>query len=384
MSQPTIRATLRVVRGQIHLIDLTTRLPFKYGIATMTRAPQAFVRMVVEVDGREVTGVAADLLPPKWFTKVPDTPLEDEIAEMLSVIEHAVAASQGLAAQTAFDVCWQLRQRQEAWGRAQNLPPLLSNFGTTLVERAVIEAVCKAHGTTFAAAVRENLLGVRLGDCDGRLAGHEPRDLLPSEPRRSVIARHTVGMADPLTEGEIAPADRLDDGLPQSLAACIRQYGLRHFKVKVCGQLEQDRERLSRVFGVLREHAPADFRFTLDGNEQFKSLDAFREFWPALTGTDGLQSLFEHLMFVEQPFHRDVALDAAVLGGLKDWRERPPLIIDESDAERDSLSRALDLGYDGTSHKNCKGVFKSITNACLLEKLRRERPDAKYLFSGED
>ena len=386
---------LRVLSGSIHLIDLRTRLPFKYGIATMTRAPQAFVRMIVDVDGRESTGIAADVLPPKWFTKIPDKPLEAEIKEMLRVVEHAVATAQGLDGETAFDVWRQLYDRQRAWGRAEQLPPLLSNFGTTFVERALIEAVCKGRGVNFAAAVRDNTLGIRLSEFDRiwprsggfqppRLADSEPHDLLPPTPRRSVIARHTVGLADPLTDADIAPAERLEDGLPQSLVACIQRYELRHFKVKVAGDLEQDTARLSRLFAVLREHAPADFRFTLDGNEQFQSPDGFRAYWQELTNTDGLTPLFQHLMFVEQPFHRDVALDAAVLAGLRDWRERPPLIIDESDAELDSLVRALDLGYAGTSHKNCKGVFKSIANACLLAKLRREQPGAAWLLSGED
>jgi len=62
----------------------------------------------------------------------------------------------------------------------------------------------------------------------------------------------------------------------------------------------------------------------------------------------------------------------------------PPLIIDESGGTLDSLPRALRLGYRGASHKNCKGVFKGIANACLLEHLRRGDPGRKFIFSGED
>jgi hypothetical protein len=89
-------------------------------------------------------------------------------------------------------------------------------------------------------------------------------------------------------------------------------------------------------------------------------------------------------MFVEQPFHRDVALDESVLGGLAGWRERPRLIIDESDAELNSCARALALGYNGTSHKNCKGVFKGIANACLLALLRSSLGADRLVMSGED
>ena len=68
-------------------------MPFKYGIATMTEVPMVFVQVETEVDGRPSWGVSSDLLPPKWFTKVPDDPLEQEIADMLRVIHHAMAIS---------------------------------------------------------------------------------------------------------------------------------------------------------------------------------------------------------------------------------------------------------------------------------------------------
>ena len=78
-----------------------------------------------------------------------------------------------------------------------------------------------------------------------------------------------------------------------------------------------------------------------------------------------------HLLFVDQPLHRDIALNAAVGEALSAWSARPPIIIDESDGALDSLPTALARGYSGTSHKNCKGVFKGIANACLVEHLRR-------------
>ncbi|MCH7988535.1 MAG: hypothetical protein IID46_05200 [Planctomycetes bacterium] len=375
---------LQIIHADIHLIDLQTRLPFKYGIATMTSAPHVFVRVQIEIDGEPAVGIAADHLPPKWFKKDPDQPLEDEIDEMLRVIEHAVELSGGLSGASAFDIWRQLDEQQIQWGIREKLPPLLSNFGTTLVERAVIEAVCKSAKKSFAKALRSDLLGIRLGEIDERLKGLTPVELLPAQPFRRVIARHTVGMADPLTDDDISAEERLDDGLPQSLAACIKRYGLKHFKIKVSGNLKSDIERLEQISAVIGRHASPEFVFTMDGNEQFRSLGSFQEFWRSITDVDRLQSFFEHLMFVEQPFHRDMALDAEVLAELKTWTDRPKLIIDESDSEHDSLRRALELGYHGTSHKNCKGVFHGIANACLLEKMRRDTPGDVFIMSGED
>ena len=74
----------------------------------------------------------------------------------------------------------------------------------------------------------------------------------------------------------------------------------------------------------------------------------------------------------------------AVTSELVSWGERPPMIIDESDGELDSAPRAMELGFAGTSHKNCKGVFKGIANACLMAHRRKHSPDEPSLLSSED
>jgi len=193
--------TIRILHGDIHLIDLQTRLPFKYGIATMTQAPQAFVRLFVDVNGCQASGIAADLLPPKWFTKIPDKSLAAEIEEMLEVIEHAVACAACVTGPTVFDVWRDVLEIQDRWGHERGFPALLSQFGTTLVERALIEAFCRIQRRSFADCLRANDFGIRLEAFDTRLAGRSPGELLPAIPRRRMIARHTVGMADPLEEG---------------------------------------------------------------------------------------------------------------------------------------------------------------------------------------
>ncbi len=375
---------VHIHHGEVFLLDVRTRLPFKYGIATMTRTPHAFVRVRLDVAGQPSTGIAADHLPPKWFTKDPAKPIEDEIEEMLRVITHALELAAGLRAPSPFDAWWRLSEAQAGWGRRERLPPLLTQFGTSLVERAVIEAVCRAAGQPFVRILQTDQMGIQLGEIHPALAGMTPADLLPPSPRTRILARHTVGLADPLVDDDIAPAERLDDGLPQALAECIRAYGLRHFKIKLSGAIETDAERLRRLAAVIGVHAPADYAFSLDGNEQFRTLADFRAFWDDLGRRDELREFLAHLLFVEQPFHRDVALQPDAVGGLADWPDRPPLIIDESDGEIESLPQALRLGYAGTSHKNCKGVFKGILNACLLAQRRREQPAGPVILSGED
>ncbi len=375
--------SLIIESGDIHLLELQTRMPFKYGIATMTQCPHAFVYLQFTVDGKAASGVSADHLPPKWFTKDPAKPIDDEIREMLRVIENALALAAGICAASPFEAWQRLFAAQDAWGKREGLPPLLVHFGTSLVERALIDGYCRAVGRPFVDVLRDNKLGLELGSIHSTLSGRTPAEFLPAKPLTTIIARHTVGLADPLTETDITAEERLDDGLPQSLEACIKAYGLRHFKIKICGDMQRDQDRLQRIAELLERTAPADFAFSLDGNEQFHEPAAFREYWNAFQSS-GLRAFFDHLLFVEQPLHREVALNGTVADFSRDWPNRPPIIIDESDGELDSLPRALQLGYAGTSHKNCKGVFKGIANACLLAHLRKNQPGKQYLMSGED
>ena len=48
--------------------NLSTRLPFRYGVVTLTHCPLLHLAVEAEaVDGRLVRGFAADNLPPKWL-----------------------------------------------------------------------------------------------------------------------------------------------------------------------------------------------------------------------------------------------------------------------------------------------------------------------------
>ena len=211
-----------------------------------------------------------------------------------------------------------------------------------------------------------------------------PGELLPAQPLRRLIARHTVGLADPLTDAEIDAADLVDDGLPQSLDASIRAYGLTHFKLKLIGDIEADIDRLTKIAGVIEDAVNGEYALTLDGNEQYTEVSAFRELWQALHENPALEKFLNRLIFVEQPLKRTVALSDATQRALLAWTDRPPIIIDESDDSLTSLPRALACGYVGTSHKNCKGIFKGIINACRLAKRNLDMPDEPVMLSSED
>ncbi len=371
-------------RTRLWVHNMRTRMPFRYGIATLTALPHLFVRLTFEIDGRAVDGLAAEGLPPKWFTKDPATSFEQDVEDMLAVIRGACRfAEQAGACASVFELWHKLYATQHAWAEARRYPPLLASFGASVVERAAIDAWCKAKATTFADGLRCGGLGFDAGAIHPQLVGIDPASLLPAAPRPRIAVRHTVGLSDPLTDAEIDPGDRVDDGLPHSLAACIAGYRLRYLKIKLGGDEDVDRQRLRAIATLLRQ-ADAPITFTLDGNEQYPSVAAFRAFWDALGRDQELADMLRRLIVVEQPLHRDVALAQGTAEALRNWPDRPPIIIDESDGELGSLRVALESGYVGTSHKNCKGVFKGVANACLLAHRRHDDAGRRFVLTGED
>ena len=67
--------------ASLYRLQLRARMPFRYGIVTMTEVPHVFLNLTFEIDGQPHSGVAADHLPPTWFTKDPNRALSDEIDE---------------------------------------------------------------------------------------------------------------------------------------------------------------------------------------------------------------------------------------------------------------------------------------------------------------
>lgn len=344
---------------------MKARMPFKYGIATLTALPHLFVRLEVLIDGKPYIGIASDGLAPKWFTKNPESSFEEDIDEMLYVISTAVKFAEDIhESKTVFSFWKELHDKQSAWGKSKKLPPLLSALGTSLIERALISAFCTAKGLPFHEALKGSSLGFNLNEIYPHLDCSILYKCLPKNPQNSIAIRHTVGLADALYESDIKPDEKVNDGLPQSFEENIKVYGINKLKIKLFGKVEADTSRLLKIRQIMKDR---DYEFTLDGNEFFKSAAEFKDYWSELSQQNGLQLLLKKMLFVEQAIHRDFALSEESTQCFLNWQNKPPIIIDESDGELDSAHTAIKLGYAGTSHKNCKGIFKSVANACLMK-----------------
>jgi hypothetical protein len=361
-----------------------TRFPFRYGIASMTEVPHLFLRTHVSCARSSAIGQTAEGLPPKWFTKDPATSFEQDLPDLLESIAHAsdVAAAAAARPISFFDWWRDLDRQQTAWAISRRVPALVAGLGTALVERAVLDGLCRAAAAPLHRMLASDRLGVRLNEVYPELADTGLATLLPERPLDRCCVRHTVGLGDALSPGDLSAADRVDDGLPQDLETSIRSYGLRYFKVKLSGAPERDLPRLLDIARIVGRDTVGEFFVTVDGNENFPDFGAVKSFWMRVSADPSLRELCLRTLAIEQPVHRDRALDDGVRGELQGWPDRPPLIIDESDGAIGDVPRALELGYAGASHKNCKGIVKGLANACLLA--ARRRSGHPGLLTGED
>jgi hypothetical protein len=345
---------------------MQTRFPFGYGIASMTALPHLFVRVDLMVDGVAVQGLSSEGLLPKGFKNQPDTSVELDLAEMLAVIQNASRIAENAAEKpVSFFAWWQaLDEEQARWASLRSKPASLANLGVSLLERAVLDGLCKAKNTTFHQLMRSEALQIDFGEIHPELRGRRVASVVREQPLAQVMVRHSLGLGDPLRASD---AKMPGDGLPQSLEESIRAYGLSCFKIILSGQLEVDLPRLREITAVLVENCQQGFQVALDGNEQFSDLNDFRQAYESLAADLSLAPLFRRLLFVEQPLVRTHALKDDFATQFAQWPEAPRLIFDESEGARGNLPRALSLGYSGTSHQNGTGIVKSLANAALIQ-----------------
>jgi hypothetical protein len=376
---------IKVVCARAGIRNAYTRMPFRFGVVTMRAAP--LLTLAVEVaDGRgaRATGYAADFLAYRWFDKRPEKSLADNCADLLRAVEAAQALYLEAGAEdlaSPFELWRRTGPEIERRALASGVNRLGAAFGSSMLERAVIDGVGRLAGRSLFELVRDDLLGIELGAITPALQGRRVREFLPAEPLHRLHVRHTVGLLDPITAADVGQP--LADGLPQTLEDYLERDGIRFLKIKVGGALEEDLARLEAIAAVLARRERR-FGITLDGNEQYQALDDFLALVEAIGAAPALRQLWDQVLFVEQPLDRAVAMDPGVAPALRNLGRAKPVIIDEADDRIGAFKDAALLGYRGVSHKNCKGVYKSLHNLALAATHNARAGRAELFLSAED
>jgi len=375
---PAVSLVVRELAFGVRPVHL--RLPFKFGAVTLQACPQLFVRATVDVTGRGTAhGFAAEMMVPKWFDKRGAFTQADNVLHLQRSCERAAQAYLGDTPDSPFGLFARHYAALMKAGADDGATALSSAYGQAVIDRAVLDAACRALNVSFFDAARANLLGLRDDPLLDDLGGFDWNGwLMGLRPLKRIEARHTIGMLD-----ELSAARDGTDGLPITLSAVIARYGVRVFKVKLGGDPAADARRLGAVLAVLDERAPGH-RYTLDGNEQYRDVESLTDFIARLRGVRSYAARPEALLYLEQPLERESSLDPA----LRSLPSSVPLLIDEADGRLDAFAHAAAFGWHGVSSKSCKGLYKALANRARCERwnvqAKRDGTTARYFMSAED
>jgi L-alanine-DL-glutamate epimerase-like enolase superfamily enzyme len=350
-------ATFRILDIDLFERGVSLRLPFRFGVVTLTACPQAFARVRIRTaTGAEAEGAAAELLAPKWFDKNPALSNDDNFDQLRASLRLAREAYlSDNSARSAFGHHAAHAASQITAAAARGLNQLIAGFGPALLDRAILDALCRTLDMSFDRAIGGNIAGI-----DARLtpdlADFDLEKFLASlRPAPHIAVRHTVGLLDAISTADLTA--RVGDGLPETLEEAIDCYGCTYFKLKVSGSAEQDIARLKAIAGAL-DRLPR-YTVTLDGNEQFPDAAAVAAFWQRVLATPELERLVKSITYIEQPLPRAITLTTDITSAAG----QIPVMIDEADATIDAFIEAIPRGYTGVSSKNCKGFYRSLLNA---------------------
>lgn len=344
-------------------------------------SPLGHVRMIVaDSKGNETFGTAADRLSVRWLDKRPGRSFDRKRRELVTLIQQAreIYLEDGGEFATPFELWQRCHPKIMRLGAAARQESLTSSFASALFERAVVDAFCRLQDLPVFVAAKLGRLGFQPSEIHPEVAGFSWEDSLPRYPQAEFSIRHTVGGLDPISKADLPEDQRVNDGLPETLEEYIREDGIRYFKVKVSGNIDADLERMARVWDVVSQSLEPVI--TLDANEAYENLDDFATFVRRFEAEQ--VGCFQHVEYIEQPLPRRLTLNPKTARQIRAIAEARPLLIDEADGELDSYRRALGIGYLGTSHKNCKGFFKSLANHALMT--HRALDNQPAFLSGED
>ena len=293
--------------------DFVLRLPFRFGVITVTHGTQAILRVRIALeDGRTSEGVAAEALAAKWFEKSPQFTDAQNHDQLRQALQLAIDSYMAQGFRSPFGLYAGAYREQIAKGAALGLNPLVAAYGPALLDRAILDAVGRAEGKSFARMIAENVPGIAATDLTPDIEDVQLQPFLKGlKPGESIDMRHTVGLVDPLTAADRPASERVNDGLPETLEEVVSYYKGRYYKLKVGGNVAADLDRLTRIASVLDKGA-GDYRCTFDGNEQYDDVDGIVELWRKVEETPALARMVKSTLFIEQPIKRQSALSRPV------------------------------------------------------------------------
>ena len=339
--------------------------PFRFGAVVINDAPQMFVRVEIEIEGKgNSIGAGAEMLVPKWFDKRPHLTPEQTVAELrrsLLIARDLYLSRSGF--ETAFGLHLRRITAQVDACAQEDIPPLAAAYGPAEIDKAILDALLRALGVNFFYGMNGNIAGID-ASLSLDLVMTTSRSFLPSAGSWNASRSGIPSVST--TRSRARAASPMPGKIPARVISSSSSTAI----PSGCRAPDSASERNWRPCGMAT-------RVTLDANEQYADLAALRALVDRLDRDSALQPIAAKLLYIEQPMPREVTRQSP-LGALG---ERD-FIIDEADDSYDAFPAARALGYRGISSKSCKGIYKSIVNATRAAKW--SAGGEKFFITGED
>jgi len=360
---------------ELYFIPISTRMPLKFGIETLTEVVLARAKVEVTTsDGKHCSGWGETPLSVQWVWPG-SLPYQERLNAMQTFCEMLARAMVEFdLSADPIELGWQFQETQ--------LPQLLQTFNEdhrkgeepmpwlaalvclSAFDIAIHDAFGNIHDRSIFECYDDAFLQYDLSrylqaarDSNIDFSGKYPSDYLAKKPLNQLRAWHLVGGVDPLQKSDLH-GEEPDDGYPVLLRDWIRIDGLKCLKIKLRGDdAAWDMDRLLQIGQIALdeqvEWLTADFNCNVRKPEYVNQiLDELRDSHPRIYGM---------LLYVEQPFPYELEEHPIDVHSVS---SRKPLFLDESAHDWKLVRLGRELGWTGVALKTCKTQTSAILSAC--------------------
>jgi L-alanine-DL-glutamate epimerase-like enolase superfamily enzyme len=357
---------VRVESVRMSLTGYRYRAPYKFGGKEVDRVTMLNVDATVRTrDGRRAEGWAAMSMGNVWA--YPGKPYDTTLPEMVALGREIEKITNGCS-EYGHPIDLNTTLEPAYLKAAPSMPKLAVLVTASPFDAAIHDAYGKLLGRSAFATLSSEFMPRDLSHYLGaQFKGEYPDRYVNPRPRPRVAIYHSVGAGDAIEDADLTA--RLNDGLPETLAAWIRRDRLTHIKIKLQGNnLEWDIDRVARIEScaarVQAELGRKGWRYCLDFNENCPNVGYFLDFLRGVK--EKSPAAFARAEYVEQPTRRDLKADRANV--MHEAAKLRPVVIDESLTDLETLLLAREMGYTGLALKACKGQTQAVLMAAAGRK----------------
>lgn len=353
------------------------RTPYKFGGVPVDRATIINVSVVVETrTGKASTGFGSMPLGNVWsfpsremtYATTLDAMkvLAERIAKLMRSYQelgHPIDINTALEpeySKAAAEISKELKLRMP-------IPQLCMLVTASAFDAAIHDAFGKLLGRSCYQTYGQDLMTYDLSHyLNSDFKNEFPSQYVLPKPKPLIAMFHSVGGADAVLPSELP--QRINDGLPETLAEWIKFNGLTHIKIKLQGEdLKWDIERTVNIDRVASESRPrTNWRYCVDFNERCPNVDYVLEYLRKVKEQTPLG--FNRILYLEQPTARDLKGNRQNV--MHQANKLRPVLIDESLLDLETLLLAREMGYTGVALKACKGQSQAVLMAAAAQKYK--------------